>query len=206
MRACNLVVMDAGPLIKLAAANELDLLFSFGLPIFIPDEVYFEATEKYSWEHETSLTPDKVLLRDWVAMHKGKGVTCPETLVGSMAKQRRDTGVYTPALRNHRKNTGELAAHDFINNRDEFGHEGDPVVLLMDDRPGIEKMKIQNLDAHILTTFAFLVALELERYVTSADAVWEKIETNLSTPEKILIDESIRGDTMYSVQKHPRPT
>lgn len=206
MRACNLVVMDAGPLIKLAAANELDLLFSFGLPIFIPDEVYFEATEKYSWEHEKPLTPDKILLRDWVAMHKGKGVTCPETLVGSIAKQRRDTGVYTAGKKNHRKNTGELAAHDFMNNREDYGHAGEPVVLLMDDRPGIEKMKIQNLDAHILTTFAFLVALELEKCVTSAETVWEKIESFLPSPEKILVDESIRGDTSYSLPKPPRPT
>ena len=52
--------MDAGPLIKLALADQLDLLLCFDLKVYIPDEVYFEAAEKYAWEHQLPPTADKL--------------------------------------------------------------------------------------------------------------------------------------------------
>lgn len=55
MRACDLVIMDAGPLIKLALADRLDLLLCFDRHVYIPDEVEFEAVHKHAWEHEGSV-------------------------------------------------------------------------------------------------------------------------------------------------------
>lgn len=198
MRSCALVIMDAGPLIKLAIADQLDLLLFFGTKIYIPDEVYFEAVEKYAWEHQAALTPDKIRLKEWVAAQGNKAlVFCPETLVGEMAKLKRETGAYSPGAKNHRKNTGELAAHDFFNHREQWGHPGEAALMLIDDGPGIEKLKIHNLDVHILSTYTMLVALECESLIPSAEKIWNDIEVAIPTVHRAAADTSVRGDTEF---------
>jgi hypothetical protein len=194
--------MDAGPLIKLALADQLDLLLCFDLKVYIPDEVYFEAVEKFAWEHQLPPTADKRRLKAWVKAQSRAGkVSCPQTLVGETAARKRAQGDYAPGMRNHRKNTGELAAHDFFNNREDWGHPGEPALLLMDDGPGIEKVKLQNLDVHILSTYALLVALEQDGQIASADAVWADIEQTLRTVQKAKVDASVRGTTQRSTAK-----
>jgi hypothetical protein len=196
MRSCTLVIMDAGPLIKLALADQLDLLLCFDLKVYIPDEVYFEAVEKFAWEHQLPPTADKRRLKAWVKAQSRAGkVSCPPTLVGETAARKREQGDYAPGMKNHRKNTGELAAHDFFNNREDWGHPGEPALLLMDDGPGIEKVKLQNLDVHILSTYALLVALEQDGQIESADAVWADVEHALPTVQKAKVDASVRRTT-----------
>ncbi len=198
MRSCDLVIMDAGPLIKLALADRLDLLLCFGRHVYIPDEVEFEAVEKYAWENEAPLGQDKLRLRAWIAQQSESGrVSCVQTLIGEMARKKRESGEYAPSNRNHRRNTGELAAHDFFNNRDEAGHKGEPALMLMDDRPGLDQVRLHNLDAHLLSTYSMLIALEQERLLDSADKVWASIEQNLSSVDRLQVDESVRGDTEY---------
>ena len=176
MRHIDLVIMDAGPLIKLALAERLDLLLCFDRHVYIPDEVEFEAVHKHAWEHETPLGPDKLHLQAWIAQQTAAGrVSCVKTLIGEMAKSKRDSGEYTPSKRNHRRNTGELAAHDFFNNRNEVGHKGEPALMLMDDRPGLDQVRLHNLDVHLLSTYSMLVALEQERILESADEVWREL-------------------------------
>ena len=190
--------MDAGPLIKLALADRLDLLLRFRRHVFIPDEVEFEAVEKFSWENRTALSPDKLRLKSWIEKRSEEGlVTRSETLVGETVKSKRDSGEYAPEKKNHRRNTGELAAHDFFSNRDLWGHKGEPALLLMDDRPALDSVKLHNLDVHVLSTYAMLVALEQEHLVDSAVEVWQAIERNMRTADRIQVDESVRGDTEY---------
>jgi hypothetical protein len=197
--------MDAGPLIKLALADRLDLLLCFDRHVYIPDEVEFEAVDKFAWEHGVAHTPDKLRLRAWIARQVGVGrVSCPQTLIGEIAKKKRESGEYAPLKRNHRRDTGELAAHDFFNNRDQAGHQSEPALLLMDDRPGIDKVRLHNLDVHLLSTYALLIALEQERILVSAAEVWSSIERNLPTVDPVAIDESIRGDTDYRSSLKPR--
>ncbi len=198
MRACNLVIMDAGPLIKLALADRLDLLLCFHRHVFIPDEVEFEAVEKYAWENETTLGPDKLRLKAWIQQRSHEGrVSCSETIVGVFAKGKRESGEYAPGKKNHRRHTGELAAHDFFNNREIWGHKGEPALLLMDDRPALDSVKLHNLDVHVLSTYAMLVALEQEHLVDSAAEVWRAVELNMTNVERVQIDESVRGATEY---------
>jgi hypothetical protein len=193
--------MDAGPLIKLAVANQLDVLLAFDRKIYIPDEVYFEAVEKFAWEHKSALTKDKIQLQKWVKAQKASGrVFCPETLVGQIAKQKRDSGEYSPGSNNHRRNTGELAAHDFFNNREEWGHGGDPALILVDDGVAIDKIKLQNLDVYVLTTYSMLLALQEEHFIRSAEDVWLQIEAAIPTAWKATSPNpsgSVRGDTEY---------
>lgn len=151
---CDLVVMDAGPLSKLAVADRLDLLLRFNRQVHIPDEVEFEAVEKHAWEHQSPLREDKLRLRAWIEQQAAAGrVSRASTLVGEGAGKKRASGEWAPSKRNHRQNTGELAAHDFLNNRAEVeGLEGKPLLLLVDDRPGLEKLQqLLDLDAYVLS-------------------------------------------------------
>lgn len=198
MRSCDLIIMDAGPLIKLALVDRLDLLLSFNLHVYIPDEVYFEAAEKYAWEHEVEPGPEALLLAEWVDKQESLGrVSRPATLVGESAKKRRDSGEYSPEKKNHRRNTGELAAHDFFNNRDSEGHGRRPALVLIDDGPAVDKIRLQNLDEHVLSTFAMLIAFEEEQKISSAEAIWSDIENQIPNVLIKNFDESIRGDTEY---------
>jgi len=69
--------------------------------------------------------------------------------------------------------------------------------MLMDDRPGLDQVRLHNLDAHLLSTYSMLVALEQERLLDSAEKVWASIEQSLLTVDRIQVDESVRGDTEY---------
>jgi hypothetical protein len=44
-------------------------------------------------------------------------------------------------------------------------------------------VRLHNLDAHLLSTYSMLVALEQERLLDSADKVWASIEQNLSAED-----------------------
>jgi hypothetical protein len=190
--------MDAGPLIKLALARELDLLLAFDIKVYIPDEVYFEAVEKQAWERRAKLTPDKLYLRDWVGKNQARNlVAVPETLIGEIARNKRASGEYAPGKKNHRKHTGELAAHDFFNHRDDWGHPGEPALLLVDDGPGIDRIRIENLDVHVLTTYSMLVAFQEAGIIASSKDVWQRIVAAIPTVEPIAADESMRRDTVY---------
>ncbi len=161
-RSCDLVIMAVGPLNKLALADRLDLLLCFDGHVYIPDEVEFEAVYKHAWEHETPLGPDKLRLQAWIAQQTDAGrVSCVKTLVGEIAKNKRDSGEYAPSKRNHRMNTGELAARDFFNNRKEVGHKGKPALMLMYDGKGFDEVWcVHNLDVNLLLSFSMLVALD----------------------------------------------
>ena len=198
MRSCDLIIMDAGPLIKLALIDRLDLLLAFNLHVYIPDEVYFEAAEKFAWENDTDLGPGALLLSKWVEYQESLGrVSRPNTLVGESAKKRRDSGEYSPTKKNHRRNTGELAAHDFFNNREDEGHGRRPALILIDDGPAVDKIRLQNLDEHVLSTFAMLIAFQEENIISSAELIWSEIENQIPNVLIRNIDESVRGDTEY---------
>jgi hypothetical protein len=196
--------MDAGPLIKLALVDQLDLLLAFDTRIYIPDEVLFEAAEKFAWEQGTKPSKDKVRLLKWVKTQEAKGtLAIPATLVGEAAKAKRDRGEFTP--KNHKRHTGELAAHEFFNHREEWGHPGEPAVLLMDDGPQIDNVRVQNLDVHILSTFGLLLALQGAKLIASAESIWSLISAAIPTAPKLQHDESVRGDTEYRSAIRKRP-
>jgi hypothetical protein len=190
--------MDAGPIIKLGLGESLDCLLRFQLPIYVPDEVYFEAVFKYAWEHESELTPDKEYIASWFERHSSGGqVTIAKSLIGEIAEEKRSKGLYKPGLKNHRKDTGELAAHDFFNNRDQAGHANAPALLLVDDAPAMDKVRLSNLDVHLLSTYSMLTAMEAEKVIPSADEIWKKIEAKMQTVYAQVADESVRDSTEY---------
>ena len=177
IRSCELIIMDAGPLIKLASIDQLEMLLAFDLLIYIPDEVYFEAAEKFAWACEAEPRPAAVLLQKWVIKHEVVGsVSRPITLIGDSAKTKRDNAEYSPRKKNHRHHTGELAAHDFFNHRDNEGYEERPALILIDDGPAIEQTHFNSINVHVLSTYALLIALEQEKRISSAKITWSEIE------------------------------
>jgi hypothetical protein len=151
-----------------------------------------------AWERRGKLSRDKQYLRDWIKKNRSKNlVAVPETLVGEIARHKRASGEYAPGKKNHRKNTGELAAHDFFNNRDQWGHPGEPALLLVDDGPGIDRIRIENLDVHVLTTYSMLVAFQAAGIIASSQNIWQRIVAAMPTADPIAVDESMRRNTEY---------
>ena len=183
-KACKLVIMDAGPLIKLATIRELDLLFSFELAIHIPDEVLFEATEKQAWMDDKQLPPDKLYLKEWVEKYKKAGqVFLEDTFIGSSAKKGRESKELLPT--NYPMNLGELSADSVFLKRASLGYGDDPAVLMLDDYAASEMFKNKNSDVCIFTTFSFLLQLESGQLISSAEEYWSKITTHLPTAAKM---------------------
>lgn len=188
-KGCKLVILDAGPIIKLAVVRQLDLLFSFGLTVIIPDEVLFEAAEKKSWLDGSDPAPDKVYLKDWVTKYKGSGhVIERETFIGTSTKDGRESGKLTPA--NYPDHIGELAADSVFLDRANIGFGNDPAVVLIDDYAAIDMFRAKNSDVFIYTTWSFLLQLEIEDQLSSvnktADAIWADIIVELPTSSKML--------------------
>jgi len=176
--------MDAAPLIKLAVVRRLDLLFSFGLTVFIPDEVLFEAIEKQSWMDGIGPTPDKVYMKEWVEVHKEtKQVICRETFIGSSAKESRESGRLT--AKNYPDNLGELSADSVFLERANLGFGNAPAVLMLDDYEATDMFKSKRADVYFFTTYSFLLQLEKSRLVDSAEAIWSDILLELPTASKM---------------------
>jgi hypothetical protein len=183
-KECKLVIMDAAPLIKLAVIEQLDLLFSFGLRIHIPDEVLFEAIEKHAWMEDRPLTSDKLYLQAWVEKNKEAKRVVPEhTFIGASARRGREEGELSPE--NYPPNLGELAADSVYLKRAALEYENDPAVLMLDDYAATEMFKNKNAGVFIFTTFSFLLQLEKAKFISSADEVWDEIVVHLPTAGKM---------------------
>lgn len=83
-RRVVLVVPDAGPLISLGKADKLDILLKLELPIYIVDQVHYEATRE-------SKFPDARRIERFVRANAGM-VHIFETEVGKAAARRRAAG------------------------------------------------------------------------------------------------------------------
>jgi hypothetical protein len=197
--------MDAGPIIKLAVIQKLDLLFSFDLIIHIPDEVLFEAAEKQAWMEGKPLAPDKIYLQEWVKKHNETNqVVIESTFIGDSAKQGRKAGKLSPV--NYPQNLGELSADSVYLKRATLGYNADPAVLMLDDHAAAEMFKNKNADVCIFTTFSFLLALEKEQIIGSAEKVWGEIVIRLPTAGKMTEPDPsgpVRKGT--TIKLRPRP-
>ncbi len=201
-KACKLVIMDAGPIIKLAVIRRLDLLFSFDLTVHIPDEVLFEAIEKQAWMESRPLSADKRYLQDWVEKHKNKQVVPEETFIGSSARQGRDAGALSPE--SYPPNLGELSADSVFLRRTAMGYSDNPAVLMVDDYDAIEMFRLKNADVYIFTTFSFLLQLEKDQLIGSAENVWAEIVDHLPTAGKML-DPDPSGPVRKGATARMRP-
>ncbi len=156
----RIIVTDAPPLITLAAAQSLDYLLYPGLPVLIPDAVFYEAAG-----FAGKLGAQEII--DWQRAHED-------------AVQIESTHAFADAItlasaagRRLPRDLGERAAVELI--RDYPLAEHERALLLSDDRD-VERMMVVDPDRLILlTTWDYLRQLEQAQRIQSADAVVEAV-------------------------------
>ena len=132
-------------------------------------------------------------LKDFARKHAKDGmVKIIETYTGASAKRDRRAkrlhpGRYPPGL-------GEQAAHSVYLNTAKSER---PAVFLHNDEDAANLFRAKRLDVHLLTPFAFLLALEKTGKIESAETLWKQIETHFAGITKQQVDASLRGGSDY---------
>jgi hypothetical protein len=157
MSASVALLPDAGPLITLAYADALDLLFKPGWPLVLVDMVLHEVTR-----HPT---PTSEKLANWVAAHK-VSVRTTRTF------QHYQQTLATAAASARKSNLGELAIQETMN--DFALHEFDAAqpqktgVFLFEDHKIARAGFLVPDNCRKISTRAFLLFLEQKGWLASA--------------------------------------
>lgn len=160
----RLLIADTGPLITLAAAESLDYLLIPGIPVIIPDGVYYEATD-----NSAALGAADIV--DW-------------TQANVHAVQVVPTAVFAAHMallvsgRSGERDLGERAALE-VGRYTTLMVEGEACFLLTEDDRVIRGGFITAEDRgriEVISTHDFLSVLEEAQLINSADAVYERAE------------------------------
>lgn len=161
MRQTKVLLPDAGPLFSLASIDALDLLLKLDIPIRLTDYVAWEATRSGS---ETAQR-----IARWIEGNPGI-IEVVETEVGADRIRKEKAGIA-----DRRKDVGEDSVFEAVKN--EYMGAG-PFVFLFEDEKMLRQVGISFFDkypVHLMTTFAWLVALERRGVIPDADAVFADI-------------------------------
>lgn len=115
----SLIVTDSGPLITLAVANALDVMFLPGLPVIVPDMVRNEVIADLS-------KPGAVLVAEWMRLNSPEKLTIGPTEVFEEYMLLRSINPNTKS-----KNRGEQAAAEILSR--ELDQKESGAVLLFED-------------------------------------------------------------------------
>ena len=153
-----LLLPDAGPLITLAYARALDLLFKPGWPVRIVDMVLYEVTRNQ--------TPTSRVIADWVGANK---VTVLSTQTMAHYRQRQSGTAAAP----RKSNLGELAVQEAMNS---FALRDPPPtgVFLFEDHKIASTGFLLPENCRKVSTRAFLTFLEQKGWLPSAAEVERK--------------------------------
>ncbi len=192
-RRCDMILMDASPLIYLAKASCLGLLLHFSARIFMADEVYFEAAGRWFGPDpapQRSGTPpaDASDIARFIAEHADNFQIVP-TQLGTMLAQQRRAGL-APKI----DNAGEMAAASVYDRRRELTGDRLPVLLIFEDTE--IPLRFAQRDVHLLSTYGLLLAMELTGHLPSAQEAFERIPAG-ERPSNIAADQSMHGDSEY---------
>ncbi len=158
----RILVMDTGPLITLAVADSLDYLLLPGLPVIIPDAVFYEATRK-------SVAIGAADTTEWVQTHANKISIVPTAVFLSEVTLATDRKVRVPDL-------GERAALEIIRHTP-FASESEIAILLTEDDEVIRGRFIPLDERHrvvVVTTCDLLESLEEAQLINSVEAVYAR--------------------------------
>lgn len=162
----KLIVPDTGPLITLAAAESLDYLLYPGVPVYVPDAVFYEATLKSDALGAQSIA-------EWTQQHSDQ-VHALVTQVFADHLAALAAGV-TRGLRD----LGERAAIEAIRYSLTLAVHERAVFITEDDRllKGTYVILGEDRDRMIpITTRDFLEGLEAARRIQSAEEVYRRAE------------------------------
>jgi len=167
MRQTKIVLPDASPLFSFASIDALDLLLKLDMPIKLTDYVAWEATRSGS---DTAQR-----IARWIENNPEMIEVVPtETGADRIRKEK-------AGIADRRKDVGEDTVFEAIKN--EYVGPG-PYVFLFEDEKMLRQVGVTFFDkypVHMMTTFAWLIALERRNVIPDADAVFADIR-GLSAP------------------------
>jgi len=158
-RRLGLIVTDASPLITLAAAEALECLTMPGLPVVIPDMVYFEVTQDFA-----KLGVGEIV--DWARKHHGQVEIVPTTVFAEFQALR----ATNPRTRS--KGRGEQAALEVLNAA--IADDRDiEAVLFFEDSDVRKRRFVRGLPERVtaLSTGDLLHELEAAGRIQSSDRI-----------------------------------
>jgi hypothetical protein len=166
----RVVLPDAGPLISLASAESLDLLLSFreSVRIVLTDVVHFEAT------HRSEDLPDAQAIVQFLEANPDRIDIIPTT-VGSLAlaEVRRKQQAGMPA--SLPRDIGELSITNFVISL-RTANPGEPTLVIVEDDWFAANAYAVPGNVHLLSTSAWLDALEELKIIDSAAEVRSRIQ------------------------------
>ena len=155
----SLIVTDSGPLITLAVANALDVLFLPGLPVIVPDMVRNEVIADLS-------KPGAVLVAEWMRLNSPKKLTIGLTEVFEEYMLLRSINPTTKS-----KNRGEQAAAEILSR--ELDQKKHGAVLLFEDAAVRKVIYLTRLPDQVVVTSTseFLHGLESRGLIKDAQSI-----------------------------------
>jgi hypothetical protein len=183
----RILVMDTGPLITLAVADSLDYLLLPGLPIIVPDAVYFEATRK-----STAIGAADII--EWTQTNADKVSIVPTHVFETEFAMIESGNMRVPDL-------GERAALEVIRYTP-FVSEHEVAILLTEDDEVIRGRFISKDERHrivVVTTRDLLESLEDSQLINSADAVYDLAKAGGRIASKNLTEKENRDRAKASL-------
>lgn len=190
-RQCDMILMDASPLIYLAKADCLELLLNFAKRIYVSDEVYFECAGRWYDPYVGNGEPprDAIQIAEFVQANS-ENIIIKDTQLGSQLKKDRLAGGKVEI-----QNAGEMSARSLFDRRREITGGRAPVLVIFEDTE--VPLRFAGKDVHLMSTFALFLAMEIAGYINSAQEIFDSIPGGFQ-PSNTHIDESVFGDTTYS--------
>jgi hypothetical protein len=158
MRPFGLIVTDTSPLFTLVLADALDALLRPGLPVSIPDAVYFEATRVHG-------APGAGAIVEWINAHLDQVRIIP-TDIGIDQQRRLEEGRSIRGL-------GEQAAIEALERYLRSNAEAE-ALLLFEDSDVEKRRAIVDQRASLISTGDFLRELEAAGLLQSADQILDQ--------------------------------
>ena len=188
-----LFVMDAGPLLTLAAADALDYLKLPNVPVYVPDAVFYEATVKFG-----ALGAEDILA--WAQANRDVLHIVP-TAVFANVQIAQDQA--RPGERVRVKGLGELAALEVARESLPAHGSGERAVLVLEDVGALRAARLPPYDDQVLpiTTRDFLSLLEQEGRINSADSVYLRAEDAGRYAARIEAAHALEGPALDAVRR-----
>lgn len=183
-RRLGLIVTDASPLITLAAGDALECLTMPGVPVIIPDMVYFEVTQNYA-----KLGADDIV--QWARKHHGQVEILPTTVFAEFQ------GLRAANPRTRSKGRGEQAALEVLNAA--IAEDANlEAVLFFEDSDVKKRRFVRGLPERVmaLSTGDLLHELEAAGRIQSADHILDVAagkERNVEAQREPQADAEARG-------------
>lgn len=174
-----IVVPDAGPLISLAKAERLDLLLALKLPVYVMDQVYWEATQNRD-------KPDALAIAAFVAAHSDL-FHIAETETGENARFAREAG----RVGKRQSGLGEAAISEFLTGF-EARFADTAALLIYEDSDFMRKRIVIPDNVHVVSTKSFIYGLQERNLISDAAVIWQSIRNAGRRPSDQQVDYSGR--------------